>query len=214
MYTYYHTNYICHHGIKGQKWGVRRFQNKDGSLTAAGSKRYGVDSEGNMSEKGQRKLKIDTAKDAYKQSKKAVKQAAKDYNKARSGLIFRKTDIDNIQKSKEAFNKLQEAELDKFEAKVNKKTSKMTNSEKAAKYEKAQYKKKMYDTGLPGSREDYINYGKSTLLSKRIKVKHGEQYVNDIFDSIAKKAKANMGANALLTGDPRFGEKFMNKIAF
>ena len=35
------NNYIKHHGIKGQKWGVRRFQNKDGSLTPAGNKRYG-----------------------------------------------------------------------------------------------------------------------------------------------------------------------------
>lgn len=30
MYTNY-DNYLQHHGIKGQKWGVRRFQNKDGS---------------------------------------------------------------------------------------------------------------------------------------------------------------------------------------
>lgn len=33
---------IKHHGIKGQKWGVRRYQNADGSLTAAGKKRYGT----------------------------------------------------------------------------------------------------------------------------------------------------------------------------
>ena len=31
---------LYHHGIKGQKWGVRRYQNEDGSLTDAGKKRY------------------------------------------------------------------------------------------------------------------------------------------------------------------------------
>lgn len=33
---------LYHHGIKNQKWGVRRFQNEDGSLTPEGRKRYGV----------------------------------------------------------------------------------------------------------------------------------------------------------------------------
>ena len=32
--------YIYHHGIKGMKWGIRRYQNKDGSLTSAGKKKY------------------------------------------------------------------------------------------------------------------------------------------------------------------------------
>lgn len=36
-------NELCHHGIKGQKWGVRRYQNPDGSLTLQGQRRYGVD---------------------------------------------------------------------------------------------------------------------------------------------------------------------------
>lgn len=35
------SSYLTHHGIKGQKWGVRRFQNPDGSYTAAGKERYG-----------------------------------------------------------------------------------------------------------------------------------------------------------------------------
>ncbi len=32
--------YLAHHGIKGQKWGIRRYQNPDGSLTAIGKARY------------------------------------------------------------------------------------------------------------------------------------------------------------------------------
>ena len=31
---------LKHHGIKGQRWGVRRYQNKDGTLTNVGKKRY------------------------------------------------------------------------------------------------------------------------------------------------------------------------------
>ena len=35
----YFDNSLQHHGIRGQKWGVRRFQNADGSYTAAGRNR-------------------------------------------------------------------------------------------------------------------------------------------------------------------------------
>ena len=54
----YYDNALEHHGILGQKWGVRRFQNKDGSLTPKGKKHYG-----NMSDD---KLQ----KSLYKQVKK------------------------------------------------------------------------------------------------------------------------------------------------
>ena len=37
------TNELYHHGILGQKWGVRRYQNPDGSLTPEGKKRYRED---------------------------------------------------------------------------------------------------------------------------------------------------------------------------
>lgn len=41
MRRYIKTNELYHHGIKGQKWGVRRFQKAGGGLTPAGKKRYG-----------------------------------------------------------------------------------------------------------------------------------------------------------------------------
>lgn len=49
MWQYNYTGYYCdpvyieHHGVKGQKWGVRRYQNEDGTLTAAGKKQYRKD---------------------------------------------------------------------------------------------------------------------------------------------------------------------------
>lgn len=43
MWNYVHTDELCHHGIKGMKWGVRRYQNDDGSLTAAGKRRAAKD---------------------------------------------------------------------------------------------------------------------------------------------------------------------------
>lgn len=38
--TYSYSPHLYHHGIKGQRWGVRRFQNEDGSVTAKGAQRY------------------------------------------------------------------------------------------------------------------------------------------------------------------------------
>lgn len=38
-------SYLIHSGIKGMKWGERRFQNEDGTLTEEGRKRYGVHSD-------------------------------------------------------------------------------------------------------------------------------------------------------------------------
>lgn len=43
IFEYYNEDiYLAHHGIMGQKWGVRRFQNRDGTLTPAGKERYHI----------------------------------------------------------------------------------------------------------------------------------------------------------------------------
>lgn len=67
---------LKHHGIKGQKWGVRRFQNSDGSLTAAGRKRYSTDDYKNTLDK------VKQADKTLNTVKKAINEAdAKSYEK-------------------------------------------------------------------------------------------------------------------------------------
>ena len=67
---------LYHWGIKGMKWGVRRYQNKDGSLTPAGKKRYSDDP-------SIQALKSDTLA-----AKKNMKSAEKTYNQAMNKVSY------------------------------------------------------------------------------------------------------------------------------
>ena len=59
-YRVTYSNELYHYGVKGQKWGIRRYQNPNGTLTEEGKIRYGVDPKtGKLSDEGKKLLKQD-----------------------------------------------------------------------------------------------------------------------------------------------------------
>lgn len=76
--------YLAHHGILGQKWGVRRFQNKDGTLTEAGKKRYSdyVDRETALLDR-KYALKIAKSENRVRKAENAATNASFSGNSAR-----------------------------------------------------------------------------------------------------------------------------------
>lgn len=75
--------YLSHHGIKNQKWGQRRFQNKDGSLTPLGRIRYGVGryqkEDGSLTRVGKKAIRKDIEKMKIPEKYKAYKKANEKY---------------------------------------------------------------------------------------------------------------------------------------
>ena len=69
-------DYLAHHGIKGQKWGVRRFENPDGTLTAAGRKRYGEESDLSKNVKSARNEKRTASREYDKSFSKAYRKSS------------------------------------------------------------------------------------------------------------------------------------------
>lgn len=94
-------SYLAHHGVLGMKWGIRRYQNEDGSLKPGGKGRYDGEpiknrvkryqnADGSLTKRGQRKFKkaIKAYEDVTEQNKARLKtdKAESDYVK-KSGLL-------------------------------------------------------------------------------------------------------------------------------
>lgn len=91
MWSYNYSPRLEHHGIIGMKWGVRRYQNKDGSLTSAGKKRYSAEDQVAAAKKKYRTDR-DTAKAAWR--KEADQYERENKKRSYKSLVNEYTDSD------------------------------------------------------------------------------------------------------------------------
>lgn len=160
--------YICtedelyHYGIRGQKWGVRRFQNPDGTLTTEGKARYSTDKE--MKSAVRKEVKSDN-KRAYELGKKATVDSHAAYIASRKAL---KAQVKYDKKPKNRkLDKLEAkqrtAERLKEQAKKSRKTAEEHIRELMSKYGDEAVKGLVYDS--KGRVSEHVNNGKDWLES-------------------------------------------------
>ena len=180
---------LRHHGIKGMKWGVRRYQNKDGSLTPAGKKRYDESDEEREEREKKEKSKKTKAKVATAAIATAavVTTAAVNKDKIKKGMEYVNTNKPSKGEKKETTAEDYKAGLKKAQS-ANKALEGVR--ELANKADDVAYAKKvrndltqMTDKELQQA-VNRLNMEErySQVMQQRHKLERGESKVNQILD--------------------------------
>lgn len=151
-FTDYSEDYLAHYGRIGQKWGIRQFQNKDGSLTQAGRVHYGVGEARKKTAEGFKKLvkkvKSNKAKAkreaALKKARIQKQKLAKVKERVKSSAIAARANSDKFSTIElQELNKRYEA-LNKLESHANNEAQRFNNKIKVG-LEYAKSAKDIYD---------------------------------------------------------------------
>ena len=151
---------IYHHGIKGQKWYIRRFQNEDGSLTPAGRERY-YGNRGNL-QRDLNRLEQGYRRSAMENLKASMRNDVLENKRAH---IYRKTtgDPDASQDISDKISRKDAARLDK----IGREALKLATTKEKSKREMEEYEKQFWQLTSAAigqgygivSERTYSNYG-------------------------------------------------------
>lgn len=213
---------LTHWGIKGMRWGIRRYQNKDGSLTPAGKKRY--DAEMAKVKEQEAILKRRKSTQAKLDKLAARKKAVDDENEALDLASGKKTKKDKstdtekpklFKKDKPASTKKSAKDMtdEELNAAINRARMEDTYNQLRPKVEKHPFMKKLLnDVVVPAA----VSSGKKFLENALTQV--GEKYLNGKVDpnSIAElrktKEKLQLKKEISDLQNPKAGEPDYNKL--
>ena len=162
--------YLAHHGTKGQKWGVRKYQNPDGSLTPLGRAHYGV---------GQ----------TAKAGKNAGAVVGKEVKKTGSAVTNAAKKAYGVVKSKQEAKKQHEAEVESHKS-INKlkRIREMSDKELEARIHRLEREAKLVELEADAHLSPGMKYVKDTLVKK------GSEAAGELAKSyLTKKGKEILG---------------------